>query len=64
MIAMTADNHFEHEKRVVTIRKRETVVSALVQTNGWNVPTAVTFILFKEPDPVVVEKEPEFHYGK
>ena len=30
MIAMTADNHFEHEKRVVTIRKRETVVSALV----------------------------------
>ena len=55
---------FACEKKVLTIKPRETIVSVLVHSAGWNVPTQITFILFREPEPVVEEKAPEFYYGK
>jgi hypothetical protein len=49
---------------VLTLKPRETIVSVLVETSGWNIPTQLSFILFREPEPVTEEKAPEFYFGK
>jgi hypothetical protein len=30
-----------------------------VETNGWNIPTQVTFIIFRDPLLTIVEKQEE-----
>ena len=44
-------------KKEFKLGQRDKIVSAFVETNGWNIPTQVTFILFMDPLITVVEKQ-------
>ena len=42
---LSAANAYVHSSRTLTIRSKERIVAAKVETNAWNITVAVTFML-------------------